>query len=290
MLYFKPTRKRRTNRTPRPVRPDPMYAQERGNDEVDPLTEAQTKELRIKPKGAGVKPWYIYMVRGWRDDGSRDDWHYEGRSYNCTHAITLDVHWLTGNEMGPKWRSRTFQKHQNFWFRVPVKTNLTSTEDCAPGSIMKFCNFVALDELTEKLRFHCRYGSSIGFCIDFLTRSKGFSRLKLKITNFDPLFPRRKDVLYLVQICSINTTNEDIDNTHAICIFGGLIFDVNHIHPLKLDKQNLDNCCLGGDSWVFHHVSKLAAFSPARKLLKKIVKDFASNYVRLYLKYEIYNH
>ena len=111
--------------------------------------------------------------------------------------------------------------------------------------------------------------------------------LKLKLKTFIPLFPTYKYVLYLVQIAAINATNKDIDNTHAICIFGGLIFDVNHDQPLVLTKQNLDNCCLGGDSWVFDHVSKLAVFSPSRDLLKKILKDFPSKYVDLYQKYEL---
>ena len=284
VVYFKP-KKKRTKRTPRRVRPPPKYAQKRGNDEVDPLTQEQTKELRIKPKGEAR--WVIYMVRGWRNDGNRDDWEYEGRSYNCTHAIDLPVQWFNEYGMDKRWRRRTFQRHPKFWFKVPVTTNLTSTEDCAPASIMKFYNFVGLDELAEKLRLYCRYGSSIGFCIHFLTRNKGFKRLKWKLKNFNPLFPTDQYVLYLVQIAAINTTNKDIDNTHAICIFGGLIFDVNHAQPLVLDKQNLDNCCLGGDSWVFDHVSKLAVFSPTRDLLKKIIKDFASKYFNLYRKYEL---
>ena len=287
VVYFKP-KKKRTKRTPRRVRPPPKYAQKKGNNKMQPLTKEEAKELRIRPKTE--KRWVIYMVRGWRNDGNRDDWQYEGKSYNCFRAIPLPVEWFNEYGMDKHWRAKTFQKHPEFWFKVPVSANLTSTEDleCAPASIIKFCNFVGLDELTEKLRLHCRYGSSIGFCIHFLTRRKGFRRLKLKLNNFDPLFPKDQYVLYLVQIAAINTTNKDIDNTHAICIFGNLIFDVNHVHPLMLNKQNLDNCCLGGDSWVFHHVSKLAVFSPTRDLFKKIIKVFLSKYVALYRKYELY--
>ena len=75
----------------------------------------------------------------------------------------------------------------------------------------------------------------------------------------------KKKVLLVLQLAAIGTANEGIDNTHAICVFNGLIFDANHSDPLPLTKDNLDACCLGGSNWTYHYVSRARKFVPSKK-------------------------
>ena len=79
----------------------------------------------------------------------------------------------------------------------------------------------------------------------------------------------QKKVLFVLQLAAIGAANEGIDNTHAICVFNGLIFDANHSDPLPLTKDNLDHCCLGGSGWTFHHVSRARQFSPSKQSKKR---------------------
>lgn len=81
-----------------------------------------------------------------------------------------------------------------------------------------------------------------------------------KITNFQPSKDTTPGNIKILQICSALVAHfNDItyqDNTHCISIVDNLIFDPNKKKPIPLTEHNLNSCCLGGDEWVFHHVSK----------------------------------
>ena len=63
----------------------------------------------------------------------------------------------------------------------------------------------------------------------------------------------------------------DVDNSHAICIFDQLIFDVNLECPLRLNADNLNRCCLG-DLWVYDSPVKIEEFTPTTGVAKHITK------------------
>ena len=216
----------------------------------------------------GKKYNFIYMVRGWSD--SRHKWFYEGRQYNSNKAEFLPVEWFNQNHMDKRWRAKTFARHQKFWFRVPVMATPEASKKgmCCPVSIIKFYNFFGLTRLASKLSRCILHVQSFSNCCKFIYRQKGFQRHEITCSGFDPIEFGIFPALFFLQICAVDTSLKCFDNSHAICICSGFIFDANHKHPLPLNKHNLDRCCVGGTSWVFHHVSRGVAFIPGKKLKK----------------------
>ena len=210
---------------------------------------------------------FIYMVRGWK--GTRSKWFYEGREFNSNKATFLPVEWFTENHMDKKWRAKTFGRYQKFWFRVPVRAAPGSEKGmCCPASIIKFYNFFGLTRLASKLSRCILHNQTFSECCHFIYCHKGFQRHKIDCCDFDPFEFGTFPVLFFLQICSFNASLNSLDNSHAIAICSGFIFDANHEHPLPLNKHNLDSCCVGDTSWVFHHVSRGVAFIPGKRLKK----------------------
>ena len=209
---------------------------------------------------------YIYMVRGWSN--SRSNWIYEGREFNSNKATFIPVDWFNANHMDAQWRAKTFGKYQKFWFRVPVMATPSASEKgmCCPVSIIKFYNFFGLTRLASKLSRCILHNQSFSKCCHFIYCHKGFERRKIDCSTFDPIEFGKFPTLFFLQICAFDASLHCFDNGHAIAICSGFIFDANHEHPLPLNKHNLDSCCVGGTSWVFHHVSRGVAFIPGKRL------------------------
>ena len=139
---------------------------------------------------------------------------------------------------------------------------------CCPNSIIKFYNFFGLTRLASKLSRCILHNQSFSKCCHFIYCHKGFERHEINCSTFDPIEFGKFPALFFLQICSVEASLKCFDNGHAIAICSGFIFDANHEHPLPLNKHNLDSCCLGGPSWVFHHVSRGVAFIPGKRLRK----------------------
>jgi len=207
----------------------------------------------------------IYMVRGWRH--KRSEWYYEGRAFNSSRTEFLTSDWLNKNHMDSTWRTKTFAKYPRYWFRVPVMRK-PGEGMCCPLSIIKCYNFFGLTRMASELSRSIIHNTSFIQCCRFIYRHKGFEQHDIDCSTFDPIEFGAFPTLFLLQICAIETSLKCFDNYHAICICSGLIFDANHEHPLPLNKHNLDKCCVGGDSWVYHHVSRGVAFIPGKNLTK----------------------
>ena len=95
---------------------------------------------------------------------------------------------------------------------------------------------------------------------------------KVGLNKFDLFVEGKQKVLHVVQIRSINVTNKEVHNTHAICTFNGKIFDSNHEDHLSLTKDNLDTCCPGGVEWIFDGLSQVYRFTPSKRYKRRIEK------------------
>ena len=234
-----------------------------------PLSRRESEHLfTIKLSGEALGPRCIYQVRAYRHD-STTKWQYEGRGYNSRTAYPLRAQWLTINNMRDWWRKKTVWKRPRYWF----KCRILSTEDdmrpgCVPSAIIKFYQHVGMSSHGTLLSIRWKqHGlTSWGACIDFIQRAKGFALKKppncVDMTE-NLLVLGKKKCLFLMQISAFSLSKNEFDNLHAICVFNGLIFDGNHKDPLPLTRTNLDECCLGGTDWVFHHVSRVRQFVPA---------------------------
>ena len=99
----------------------------------------------------------------------------------------------------------------------------------------------------------------------------GFQNRKKTSVTFNPLRDAKRTNLYFMQIRSRHVHTGDVDNSHAICIFDQLIFDVNIECPLRLNADNLDLCCLG-DLWVYDSPVRVEEFTPTTGVAKFIEK------------------
>ena len=231
-----------------------------------PLSRRESELLlRIKLASDSIGPRCIYQVRAYRHDETTK-WLYEGRGYNSITAYPLRARWLTINNMPDWWRKRTVWKQPKYWF----KCRILSTEDmragCIPSAIIKFYDHVGMSSHGTLLSLRWQNGlTSWGGCIDFIQTAKGFALEKppncVDLTE-NLLVLGKKKCLFLMQISAFSLSKREFDNLHAICVFNGLIFDGNHKDPLPLTRTNLDECCLGGTDWVFHHVSRVRQFVP----------------------------
>ena len=81
--------------------------------------------------------------------------------------------------------------------------------------------------------------------------------------------------MYLIQIRAKHNRTSFTDNTHAICVFHKLIFDVNHVRPLELTQENLDRCCLGHPEWVYECAVRVSVFVPSKSVYNMIRKHLS---------------
>ena len=102
----------------------------------------------------------------------------------------------------------------------------------------------------------------------------GWSRIG-RLFNFDPLNDPNPSTIKALQICSAlkghYNERKFHDNTHCVTIVDGKLFDPNNFTPIQLNEKNLNLCCVGGNKWVFHHVSITYEYIPG-KLFKKQMK------------------
>ena len=150
---------------------------------------------------------------------------------------------------------------------------------CVPYSLASVLSFKGL-HIQEKLMLECAESSSchqsggkvIQSAVKILRRSDKWSQIR-RMKNFDPLDDGDQSTIKIIQLCaapydSVYFDNPKYhDNTHTVTIVDGLLFDSNRNGPLRLTKENLNECCcLGGNSWVLHHISITYEFVPTPKL------------------------
>ena len=258
-----------------------------------PLSTEESKRLRSGEVSEPTEDTttFVYQVRAYKDgthESGRPNWIYVGRRFNQTREIFLTVEWLNDNHMKGPWRQRTILRKENYWFRVAVEetTHATQRGGCIPLSIIKFYNHVGMVDLASRVETRLSNGIKQWLsCINFIYRSGGFLMTKPALDVLDRvlLVEGKRKVLFVLQIAAGNETNQDIDNSHALCVFDGLIFDANHSDPLPLTKDNLNACCVGGPNWTFHHVSRARQFSPSKKsrklfpIFREVKKDGMNN-------------
>jgi len=246
-----------------------------------PLSKNDESHLKKRHRGTGEG--VIYMVRAWKIDRNR--WVYEGKRYNSSTPEPLTAQWLNQFNMKKNWRKRTILKNPergSFWYRVPVSNNLKSIPGgCVPISLIKFFNYIGQTNIAKRLTRQVHNCCSYGTCLNFMYTLGSFKKADVsEPVKVDPVKNVNRYNLYLLQICSIDTSYGYVDNTHAICIFDNQIFDANHDTSLDLNEANLNECCLGGDSWVFKHVSRGKEFTPKKNgyVAKWILKRFFKKY------------
>ena len=120
----------------------------------------------------------------------------------------------------------------------------------------------------------------------FLQKLKQFNVMNLETSLFAekpfcPLSDPTPGNIKLLQIASAprgSNFNVDkfIDNSHCISIVDNMIFDSNKNQPIKLTRDNLNSCCLGGDRFHYHHVSRGVEFIPS-KSMKRVLKKLKNN-------------
>lgn len=94
--------------------------------------------------------------------------------------------------------------------------------------------------------------------------------------KFNPLKDESPSTIKILQLCA--TVRSDFhnhkyhDNTHCVTTVDGLIFDSNKEGPIQLSRSNLDSCCVGGDLYVLHHISKAYELVPSSKLKKNMTR------------------
>ena len=241
-----------------------------GDQSCKPLTKQEDIALFDDRPTVGEQRTFIYKVRGWRI--SDTEWVYEGKAYNSSKAEFLTEEWMDDNGMGLQWRERNLHKYERFWFRICVGANEVKIRGgCVPISIIKFYNHMDMKDEAEGLQRQASNGlTKFTQCTNFIYKTGGFTMKKIKgdeLRNFSLITAGMKKILYVVQIQSVDSDTGAIDNTHAISTFDGKIFDANHADPLPLTRASLDECCLGGDNWIFARTSRVYQFTPGNYLL-----------------------
>jgi len=140
---------------------------------------------------------------------------------------------------------------------------------CVHASICSALSYMGALDQERYMREQLQVGLSS--CVQQLHNMKGFVHNRLpqrSLFGFDPV-KCEKESLYVLQISStnVNTFNDHLtwDNTHVLCVYGGLIFDANMQGPLELTENNIDLCCVGGDEFIFHHVSRAHRFQKVKR-------------------------
>ena len=268
------------------VRPTLVRKAKKKRQPVVPVTQKEFDEItrgtyprRLGLNKAGQK--LIHIVRAFRQKKHRGPWSYQGMVIGNKDPEDLTTDWMNENSMHFKWRKLTVLVHPGAWYRVAVNAVKGKIPDdgvayisCTKTSVEKAFAYMGLTRQLAIL-------SKSNFIKDPFTQVKqqirrmgGFHNGKLS-SSFRPLRDAIRKNLYFLQIRSKHVVTGVIDNTHAICIFDNLIFDVNVPDPLPLSRSNLDRCCVGGDEWIFDAVSRATMFTPV-----KGVATFISKHLR----------
>ena len=260
------------------------------------LTEVEVDMARHRA-GENEDQNLIYVVRAFMlTEGigsTRSTWLYLGRSYSSRFEHELDVQWLTENHMGRGWRHATILRYHNQWFRVPVNSSHKPTPRlevypslpskaiptalpppaCTADCLIKFFDHVGLESFREMFKSKRDQNPGFGKCCNIMRKMGKFEHRNLG-SSVDPLESSLDNsVLYLFQIRAVNINTLDVDNSHAICIFNGLIYDANFDRPLDVNEINLDKVCVGDDSWVYDMMVRCARFRPTKKVKRFIFNN-----------------
>ena len=269
----------------RPARKQPARRVKKRKKQVPPVTEKEyhacirgpypEEELGLNSDNQKL----IHMVRAFRlQDGGRNipnSYKYEGRVMGEDSPEEIFTDWMNLNHMHRQWRVRTVLRYPGAWFLVPVNATLVPAtrvhSSCTKTSVEKAFSYMGLSKQVRTL-------SNVNFLSNPFTqvknqirRMKGFKNEKKNSISFDPLRDAQPKRLYFIQIRSKHNLTGDIDNTHAICIFNRLIFDVNNKNPLRLSRTNLDRCCLG-DLWFYDAAVRVEEFTPTASVARFIDK------------------
>ena len=198
---------------------------------------------------------------------------------------------MTATSMASKWRQKTIFKKPRHWFRVPVSAKdkqqseallhrsippkqLLSPKQqnlpaCAADCLIKFFHHGGLIAFRDKFKSLRDCNPSLPECVRKIAK---FTHKRLSPKSFD-LFHLEDNVLYLFQLSAIHVITGQRDNTHAICVFNSIIYDANMSELLEYNTTNLNACCLGGESWVFHYMSRIYTLTPTDRILRLILKN-----------------
>ena len=260
------------------------------------LTEVEVDMARHRA-GENEDQNLIYVVRAFMltagIGSTRSTWLYLGRSYASRFEHELEVQWLTRNHMASGWRRATILRYPNQWFRVPVKSNDKPTPRlevypslpskaiptalpppaCLADCLIKFFDHVGLISFRDMFKSKRDRNPGFGRCSNIMRKMGKFAHRNLG-SSVDPLESSlNNSVLYLFQIRAVNINTLDVDNSHAICIFNGLIYDANFDRPLDVNEINLDKVCVGDDSWIYDMMVRCATFCPTKNVKRFIFKN-----------------
>ena len=234
-------------------------------DEFTDCVEGEREELQDNGQPL------IYMVRAYRVP-THSGIVYEGKIKGSRESIFLDVEWLDDNYMGPKWRKHTILAKQCYWFRVAVLKSVNSDVPCTIGSAIKTLSFMGLTDKVNRLSSINVVKNPFNNTVRAMKRVKGFRVERLKSpssTKFNPVSDTQPQSMYLLQVRGRHNLTGRTDNTHAFCVFNNLIFDVNHVDPLPLTRDNLHRCCVGR-SWLYDSTVRGVMFTPTDRVSKYI--------------------
>ena len=268
----------------------------RNSHKLTALTQVEVDMARHQA-GENEDQNLIYVVRAFMltpgIGSTRSTWIYLGRSYASRFEIELDVRWLSKNWMRYPWRRATILRSPNQWFRVPIRSSDKPTPRlevypslpskaiptdlpppaCIADCLIMFFDHVGLKSFRDKFKGIRDQNPSMGRCCNVM-RSMGKFTHRNCGSSVKPLESSLdNDVLYLFQIRSVQLKTRYVDNSHAICIFNGLIYDANSDRPLEVNRINLNKVCVGDDSWIYQKMVNCAKFCPIEKVKRFIFRQ-----------------
>ena len=220
----------------------------------------------------------IHMVRAYRQQEYRGPWTYQGRVIGSDVTEDLQTEWLNENGMHHVWRKLTVLLYPGAWYRVPisaVEARMPHTVSCTKTSVEKAFAYMGLTKQLAQLSKSNFVKNPFAQVKNQIRRMKGFKNRRLIAKTFNPVRDAKRNSLYFIQICSRHVLTRVLDQTHAICIFDNLIFDVNVADPLALSYTNLDRCCLG-DACIFDSACQVEMFTPTKGVARFISNHLSS--------------
>ena len=156
----------------------------------------------------------------------------------------------------------------------------TGTPKCIQSALLKFSSYVGFASNERKMqKMLCGNYDMRKVCQAFRWAGNFMENTKITLGSNDEIFDLPPLFLYLVQL-SGKDSHGNKDNLHCVAIFNNLIFDMNHLHPLALNRDNLNACILGGHDWVFEKASRIIRFVFAEGAKKWAIK-YSSNKSRI---------
>ena len=270
--------KKRPRRSPRRINRDDLPATDQSYTNIV-LSRRNIEKLH---EWAYNYAGLIYMVkaeikrRGDPVEEIPTEYKYKGRYYKGRGNEDLQTEWMDKNGMDYAWRQATILRNLGSWYRVPVCASTKPSSDkpsCIADCLIKFFDHVGLTRNSEKFKEVRNINPQWKRCRTIIKKFRQFDCQSRD--NIDPLRSILSDnVLYLFQLGSVNINTKAVDNSHAICVFNGLIYDANIDNPLPVNGRNLDACCVGGTSWVFDKAVRSATFTPNTRVVNFIRKHF----------------